>query len=86
MRRALTLRPLALAVALAGLHAGAQADEAFADWQYDCVGRTYAITPDVSCNRDYAEGLAAVLTGKASDAAGTWGYIDKQGQMVITPA
>ncbi|WP_054501192.1 WG repeat-containing protein [Achromobacter dolens] len=87
MRRAVMWRPLALAAALAGLHAGSvRAEEAFADWQYDCVGRTYAITPDVSCNRDYAEGLAAVLTGKASDAAGTWGYIDKQGRMAITPA
>lgn len=81
------LRPLALAVALAGLWANpVHAEDEFADWQRDCVGRTYAITPDVSCNRDYAEGLAAVLTGKADDTAGTWGYIDKQARMVITPA
>ncbi|WP_175202898.1 WG repeat-containing protein, partial [Achromobacter ruhlandii] len=80
------LRPLALAVALAALgSAPASADE-YADWQHDCVGRTYAITPDVSCQRAYAEGLAAVITGKASDSAGTWGYVDKQGQMVIKPA
>ena len=66
------LRPLALAVALAGLSAGpVHAEDEFADWQRDCVGRTYAITPDVSCNRDYADGLAAVLTGKAEDTAGT---------------
>ncbi|MGE8658283.1 MAG: WG repeat-containing protein [Achromobacter sp.] len=80
------LRPLALAAALACLGpAPASADE-YAGWQRDCVGRTYAITPDVSCQRGYAEGLAAVITGKAGDPAGTWGYIDPQGGMVIKPA
>lgn len=81
-------RPLALVAALASLSLGstpASANE-YADWQRDCVGRTYAVTPDVSCQRGYAEGLAAVITGKADDAAGTWGYIDKQGGMVIAPA
>lgn len=86
MTRAFALRPLALATLLASFGPLPATAESIADWQQDCVGRTYAINPDVSCNRPYAEGLAAVLTGKASDQAGTWGYIDKQGRMVITPA
>ncbi|WYX22986.1 WG repeat-containing protein [Achromobacter xylosoxidans] len=77
---------MALATLLASFGPLPATAESIADWQQDCVGRTYAINPDVSCNRPYAEGLAAVLTGKASDQAGTWGYIDKQGRMVITPA
>lgn len=80
------LRPLALAAALAALGSAPASADQYADWQRDCVGRTYAITPDVSCQRAYAEGLAAVITGKASDTAGTWGYVDKQGRMVVEPA
>ncbi|MBB1624276.1 WG repeat-containing protein [Achromobacter sp. UMC71] len=80
-----SFRLLALATALTGLYAGSASAQYDRDWQRECIGSTYAINPDTPCNRAYTEGLAAVRVGKASDPAGTWGYIDKQGRMAILP-
>lgn len=81
-----SFRLMALATALAGLYAAPASAQYDRDWQRECIGNTYAINPDTPCNRAYTEGLAAVLVGKASDPAGAWGYIDKQGRMAILPA
>lgn len=81
-----SFRLLALATALTGLYAAPASAQYERDWQRECIGNSYAINPDTPCNRAYTEGLAAVMIGKASDPAGTWGYIDKQGRMVILPA
>ncbi|WP_162824820.1 WG repeat-containing protein, partial [Escherichia coli] len=41
---------------------------------------------NLECQQAFHEGLAAVLTGSADDAAGRWGYLDKRGRMAIAPS
>ncbi|WP_246288251.1 WG repeat-containing protein [Achromobacter pestifer] len=73
---------MALALALPGIHATAQADS----WIDRCTTSYYGQGSDTYCHQAYSEGLAAMLTGSRADDAGVWGYIDKQGRMAIPPA
>lgn len=80
-----TLKPLALAIAMAalpGFHGAAQADL----WIDRCTASYYGQGSDTYCHQSYQEGLAAVLTGTGTNDTGAWGYLDKQGRMAITPA
>ncbi|MFD4840894.1 WG repeat-containing protein [Achromobacter sp. NPDC058515] len=86
MRAALVFKPLALAAALASLPALSGAAQAQPDWMRQCAASYYGQGSDTHCHQAYREGLAAVLTGSASDQSGAWGYIDKQGRMAIAPA
>ncbi|QVQ25952.1 WG repeat-containing protein [Achromobacter deleyi] len=86
MRAARAFKPLALAVALTGLPLASGAAQAMPDWMRQCAASYYAQGADSYCHQAYQEGLAAVLTGSASDESGAWGYIDKHGRMAITPA
>jgi len=82
----LGLKPLALALALGGLAAAPGAAHAQSDWIQQCAAGFYEQGSRAACQQPYQEGLAAVLTGSASDDEGLWGYIDKQGRMAIAPA
>ncbi|WP_447922078.1 WG repeat-containing protein [Achromobacter aegrifaciens] len=87
MKTPLALKPLALAMALAALPAFPGAAQATPDWMRQCTaGYDGSGGGDLYCQQAFREGLAAVLTGSASDAEGRWGYIDKQGRMAIAPA
>ncbi|WP_258130276.1 WG repeat-containing protein [Achromobacter anxifer] len=85
MKTTLALRPLALVLALAALPAVPGAAQA--GWTDRCAPgfNDYGGT-DLNCQLGYSDGLAAVLTGAASDDSGRWGYLDKQGRMAIAPA
>ena len=85
MKAALAFQPLVLAVALTGLPLASGAAQAMPDWMRQCAASYYGQGSDTYCHQAYQEGLAAVLTGTASDASGAWGYIDKQGRMAIAP-
>ncbi|MBB1595232.1 WG repeat-containing protein [Achromobacter sp. UMC46] len=82
MRAAIKPLTLALALALPGVSTTAHADS----WIDRCTTSYYGQGSDTYCHQAYSEGLAAVLTGSRDDAAGTWGYIDKQGRMAVAPA
>lgn len=86
MKAALAFQPLVLAVALTGLPLASGAAQAMPDWMRQCAASYYGQGSDTYCHQAFQEGLAAVLTGTASDASGAWGYIDKQGRMAIAPA
>ena len=43
----------------------------------------FVINPQFNFANDFSEGLAAVRIG--DDKTGKWGYIDKQGKMVVNP-
>ncbi|MGY6268736.1 WG repeat-containing protein [Achromobacter denitrificans] len=86
MRAPLVLKPLALALALCGPAIAPGAAQAQSDWIGRCNAGFYEQGSLPDCQQPYQEGLAAVLTGSASDDRGSWGYIDKQGRMAIAPA
>jgi len=86
MKARLALKPLALTLALSGLAIFQGPAQAQSDWMSRCSSGFLDQGSRPDCQQPYQEGLAAVLTGSAGDNGGTWGYIDKQGRMAITPA
>ena len=85
-RASFDFKPLALALALASLAAVQAPAQAQSSWIARCLGDFFEPGARPECHQPYSEGLAAVLTGSAGDAAGRWGYLDKQGRMAIAPA